>query len=192
MSWRKVRRVSMKASMRSAFNARQPLRATHSCRTRLAVAAWFPAVYSPRRPQPRRHRRPGRVAGNPRQAARPGRPLPCPASTLLDEAAALLSQTSWATFQAQNTDGQRRGRPGRRSAQASRGWPARGAAHLKPARHPSCGPGHGRSRRPHRPPQRQAGLAAPAANTQERLIGAATSLTEAAAARSKSAHNVHP
>lgn len=32
----------------------------------------------------------------------------------------------------------------------------------------------------------------PAANTQERLIGAATSFTEAAAARSKSAHNVQP
>src|SRR5215470_3416003 len=42
-SWRKVRRVSMKASMRSASNARQAQRATHSCLIRLAVAAWFPA-----------------------------------------------------------------------------------------------------------------------------------------------------
>src|SRR5215470_4341450 len=47
MSWRKVRRVSMKASMRSASNARQPQRATHSCLIRLVVAARFPAGCSP-------------------------------------------------------------------------------------------------------------------------------------------------
>lgn len=45
-------------------------------------------------------------------------------------------------------------------ARASRGQPARGASHLsRPARHPSRASGCGRSRQPHRPPQRRAGLA---------------------------------
>src|SRR5215813_4535323 len=47
MSWRKVRRVSIRASMRSASERRQGPTDTHSCRIRLAVAAWFPPGCSP-------------------------------------------------------------------------------------------------------------------------------------------------
>src|SRR5262249_13384049 len=47
MSWRNVRRVSMKASMGAALNARQALRGIHSCRIRRAVTAWFPAWCAP-------------------------------------------------------------------------------------------------------------------------------------------------
>src|SRR6516162_9315797 len=47
MSWRKVRRVSMKASMRSASNARQAQRATHSCLFRRAAGAGCPGGSPP-------------------------------------------------------------------------------------------------------------------------------------------------
>ena len=113
---------------------------------------------SPGSHRARRHRRPGPVAGNPGQAARPARPVPR-RPPLLDEAAALVSPTSWAALKAQVLMAKAEVNQLAGAPERGRGQPARGAAHLSgPARRAPRRPGHSRPRQPHRPPRHQAGL----------------------------------